>query len=180
VRIATGLDEQDEPMPLFASMKLQSVTSGGRVCGLLTAGVEMDRGVLTPAWGESMADGEFESHPDSGSVIAGAVVPHWSAIVELAVRAHHKFNDVPFISWEIAVGGSGPVLLEASSHIDSVDHVLPAETAFARLCLRRLDELRRSDLGVHPLTVPVRDQAGWQRVPTQGPGRRPAREWPHA
>jgi hypothetical protein len=180
VRIATGIDDEGGPMPLFASMMLQSMALGGRVCGVLTAGVEMDRGVLTAAWGESMADGEFESHPDTGSVIAGAVVPQWAGIVDLAVRAHRRFADVPFVSWEVAVGGSGPVLLEASSHLGAFDHVLPAETAFARLCMRRIEQTGRAGSGGDVSAEAAREARSWQRQQARGATRHAAHSWPRA
>jgi hypothetical protein len=183
VRLATGIETSGNSLPLFASMRLQSVTSGGRVCGVLTSGIEIESGVLTPAWGESMADGEFESHPDSGSVIAGAVVPYWSEIVDLAIRAHQRFSDVPFIAWEITVGGSGPVLLEASTNLGTFDHVLPSETAFADLCLQRLETIKNGPAGA---TTPVTPPAAVASAPVPVPesrataGRATDGGWPSA
>jgi hypothetical protein len=153
-----SVDAAGGPVPLFATLRLRSVTPGGRLGGVLTAGVDLETGALSPAWSDSMADGEFESHPDSGSVIAGAVVPQWRSLLALALAAHLRFRDVPFGSWEIAWSGAGPVLLEASSHFEASGHVLLAETPFVELCLHRLDRLRREALGM--AVRPVAPQGG--------------------
>jgi hypothetical protein len=167
VRVGTGMDARGEPIALFAAMHLPSVAEGGRLGGVLSAGIDLETGQLTPAWGEFMVDGEFDTHPGTGAPIAGATVPKWATVVDLALRAHRHFSDLPFVGWEIAVGGGGSVLLEASTNWGVFPHVLPAQTAFAGLCLERLEAQRRAAIGVHALTTPMRGASlstadGWR------------------
>jgi hypothetical protein len=72
-------------------------------------------------------------------MIEDAVVPQWPAFCELAVRAHQRFADLPFVSWRIALTGGGPLLLEATTDWGVFRHVWPARTAFADWCRRRLE-----------------------------------------
>ncbi len=141
VRIATGAAPDGAPEVLFASLAIPGCAPADRPdAGVaLVAGIDPGSGVLTAARGAFVTDGEFESHPGNGAVIAGRVVPHWPALRELALATHAHHPRVPFVGWELALTAAGPVLLEASTNWGHFDHVLPAETAFARICLRHLD-----------------------------------------
>jgi hypothetical protein len=59
----------------------------------------------------------LERHPDSGEPLRGVRIPHWPAIVELAVRAHDAVGwpGVPVVGWDVAVLDEGPVLLEGNN-----------------------------------------------------------------
>lgn len=140
VRIATGVSESGEPVPLFATLHLPACDAGGAVtpAGELHAGIDVVSGELLPAWGEFVSDGEFDSHPGTGAVMAGVVLPHWRSALELALRAHRNFREVPFVGWEIGLAAGGPVLLEARTNWGVYHHALAVDSAFPRLCLHRL------------------------------------------
>jgi hypothetical protein len=154
VRIATGVGESGEPVALFADLRLPACDAGGEPspAGELHAGVDVVSGVLLTAWGEFVSDGEFNSHPGTGAVMAGVALPHWHSAVELALRAHRNFRDLPFVGWEIGLSAGGAVLLEARTNWGVFHHALAIDSAFPRLCLHRLAraESARSGQGTPP------------------------------
>ncbi|BET65094.1 hypothetical protein ASA1KI_00120 [Opitutales bacterium ASA1] len=143
-KVATGVDMEGFSRVLFASFCIPGGDLSGETPASvdLVSGVDLANGRLLPAVGEFVADGEFESHPGTGAILAGASAPHWREVAAFATRAHAAFRDVPFVGWEIAVGASGPVLLGASTNWGFFPHVLPAETEFAELCLQHVRRLR--------------------------------------
>jgi hypothetical protein len=59
--------------------------------------------------------GRHEVHPSSGLPFAGAAVPVWDALCELAVRCHRRFIEADLVSWDLAVGADGrPRVVEAN------------------------------------------------------------------
>jgi hypothetical protein len=140
VHVATGLDEHAQPRVLFAALHLPaSADSGwGPGSGELVAGIDVESGRLESALAEFVSDGEFSVHPATGLMIEDAIVPQWSALRELALRAHQRFGEFPFVGWRIALSGAGPVLVEAQSDWGVFRHVWPARTPFAAWCLRAL------------------------------------------
>jgi len=140
VRLATGLGETGEPMPLFATLHLPACDAAGEAspAGELHAGIDVVNGSLLPAWGEFVSDGEFNSHPATGAVMAGVALPHWRGALELALRAHRNFRDLPFVGWEIGLAAGGAVLIEARTNWGVFHHALAIDSAFPRLCLHRL------------------------------------------
>lgn len=149
VRIATGLAEGGEPVALFATLHLPACDAGGAVtpAGELHAGIDVSSGELLTAWGEFVSDGEFDSHPGTGAVMRGVVLPHWRGALELAIRAHRNFRQLPFVGWEIGLSAGGPVLLEARSNWGVFHHALAVDSAFPRLCLQRLAHAAAESLG---------------------------------
>ena len=139
-QIATGLGQDGRPHVLFAALHLPaSVDAGwGPAPGELVAGIDVANGRLGVALDEFASDGEFSVHPGTGMTIADAVVPQWSAFCDLALRAHQRFGEFPFVRWRIALSGSGPLLVEAGTDWGVFRHVWPARTRFAMSCLQRL------------------------------------------
>ncbi|RME67109.1 MAG: hypothetical protein D6781_13880 [Verrucomicrobia bacterium] len=144
VRIATASDLDGVPRVLFAAMTMPGSDWNGVAPAAvgLTAGIDVASGRLLPAQGEFLVDGEFDVHPGTGASIAGAPVPYWQNMVDLVLRAHARFADIPFVGWEVALTGSGLMILEATTNWGIFPHVLPAETEFARLCLERIERNR--------------------------------------
>jgi hypothetical protein len=140
MHLATGLDPEGQPHVLFGALHLPASADGGwgPGPGELVAGVDVTTGRLGVALEEFVSDGEFSSHPASGVMIEGAVVPQWSAIVDLSLRAHRHFHEFPFVGWRMALAGSGPVLVEAATDWGVFRHVWPAHTVFAEWCRERL------------------------------------------
>lgn len=169
VRIVTGLDESAQPQVLFAALHLPASAEAGwgPAPGALTAGIEVATGRLDAALDEFEPDGEFSVHPGTGVMIQDEVVPQWPALCELALRAHARFAEFPFVGWRIALAGGGPVLLEAATEWDGFRHVWPARTAFAEWCRRRLN----GGAEEHPaFSGPVRSAGGTRRVGVRAGG----------
>lgn len=58
--------------------------------------------------------GEVANHPDTGSVIAGTVLPDWQRALDIACRAARTLPGIPLQAWDIALSDRGPVLLEVN------------------------------------------------------------------
>jgi len=156
VRIATGVGESGEPIALFASLQLPACDAGGEPspAGELHAGIDVVTGALHAAWGEFVSDGEFNSHPATGAVMAGVALPHWRGALELALRAHRNFRELPFVGWEIGLSAGGAVLLEARTSWGVFHHALAVDSAFPRLCLHRLAQVEAGRPTGTPPTEP--------------------------
>jgi hypothetical protein len=143
MRIATGMDLEGNIQPLFASLQLPAANQGGWLAptGILSAGINIEDGSLAPAMGEFLSDGEFHSHPETGAIIDGATVPQWSTVLDLAIRAHREFPNVPFVGWEVGFSGAGPVIVEAATNLGVFRHVIPTAASFVGLCHQRLADL---------------------------------------
>jgi hypothetical protein len=143
-QIVTAMNEHGAPEILFAALHLPASADGGwgPGPGELVADIDVASGRTGTAVGEFAVDGEFSMHPATGVMIEDAMVPQWSAICDLARRAHERFAELPFVSWRIALSGGGPILVEASSDWGVLRHVWPARTRFGPHCERRLAALR--------------------------------------
>jgi hypothetical protein len=141
IRIATMVEDGDEVVPLFATMRMPSTPNDRPVAaGFLEAAVEVQTGALSRAVGEFISDGEFDLHPETGAVITGTTVPRWNELLDLAWRAHRQFHDVPFLDLHIVLAGNGPVILGADGEWKALPRALPSTAArFAENCLRRLE-----------------------------------------
>jgi hypothetical protein len=88
----------------------------------------------------------FDHHPVTGARVAGARLPEWPDVKELALRAHAVFDDRFVIGWDIAVTPDGPVLIEGNAYPDFAFlqrvHRQPAgESAIGPLLQAGLDRL---------------------------------------
>lgn len=162
VRFATATDVVGSPRVLFASFVMPGAEMSGVAPAAvgLTSGIDLESGRLMPASGEFIVDGEFDSHPGTGVCVTGAAVPYWHAMVEMVLRAHSRFSEIPFVGWEVALTGSGLVMLEASTNWGQFLHVLPVDTEFAQLCLQRIAGNREERNGKHATRAAGRDSAG--------------------
>lgn len=59
-----------------------------------------------------------ETHPDSGAIIAGTVIPGWEQIRERLLEIACEFSYIPYVGWDIIVtDDSGSFkIIEANSH----------------------------------------------------------------
>jgi hypothetical protein len=53
-------------------------------------------------------------HPDSGHALAGAVVPHWPEILDLAHDGARVMADLPLLGWDIAPVDAGALIVEVN------------------------------------------------------------------
>jgi hypothetical protein len=62
--------------------------------------------------GVGAAARELTSHPDTGTQLIGLGVPDWAQVTALALRAAPLFPGIRTQSWDIALTGRGPMVLE--------------------------------------------------------------------
>ena len=87
--------------------------------GNMLAQLDMKDGrVLRVVRGAGTAAEEPTHHPDTGTAMAGFVIPHWNQIVELALEGAKVLPEVALIGWDIAPVESGPVLVELNHNPD--------------------------------------------------------------
>lgn len=78
------------------------------------AGVDLKSGRLHAGESKRASLGSFARHPDTGAPIAGVVLPHWSEMCELALRAHRALAQMAFVGWDLILTPDGPALLEGN------------------------------------------------------------------
>jgi hypothetical protein len=93
--------------------------SGGGICAPVDLATgRLGEGRMHPLKGKR-EEQRFTHHPDTGSVIAGAVLPGWERVREVVLRAAAS---VPFNrmgGWDVLVDREGePVILEANGNSD--------------------------------------------------------------
>jgi hypothetical protein len=71
----------------------------------------LGEGVVRPAFG----GGSYQAHPDTGVPFSGRKLPHWKAVVELAMRAARVVPALRVIGWDIAITPEGPSLIEGNA-----------------------------------------------------------------
>ena len=73
----------------------------------------LGRGRLKPKYG-----GWTETHPDTGAVIPGQVLPFWGEVRKLALDAARATPGLRSVGWDILIFPTGPVLVEANCRWD--------------------------------------------------------------
>ena len=87
--------------------------------GNMLAAVTKETGAVTRIIrGTGPMQEEITQHPDTGATLLGTTVPCWQEALELARATARILPHVPLIGWDIAVTGSGPVLVEANNTPD--------------------------------------------------------------
>jgi hypothetical protein len=83
--------------------------------GNLVAPVDPDTGeVGRPFTGLGRDLRYVDAHPDTGALLAGFVLPDWSAAKEACLGAAANIPDIPMQAWDVALTSRGPVLLEVN------------------------------------------------------------------
>ena len=57
-------------------------------------------------------------HPDTKMHLTGFQIPHWDAMVAMAVEAARLMQHVPLIGWDVAALDGGPVIVEMNERPD--------------------------------------------------------------
>jgi hypothetical protein len=90
--------------------------------GNLLCGIEIQSGRLMDARGKVDSNAllieRIEEHPDSSFRFREFVVPQWQALREAATNAANAFPDFRTVGWDVALTGSGPMILEGNWHYD--------------------------------------------------------------
>ena len=66
------------------------------------------------AWDPRNSLEPIDAHPDTGHSINGFKIPFWQESLDLAIKTHRTFDDIPFVGWDIAVTETGPLVLEGN------------------------------------------------------------------
>jgi len=83
--------------------------------GNLLALVDSDSGsVVRVITGPGFSMKEVDVHPDTGQRLLGFQLPSWQALRELCLQAASAFPGLKLQNWDIAIGESGPVILEVN------------------------------------------------------------------
>jgi hypothetical protein len=118
-RIVTFLNEKEEPEIVEAfyrsSYAPDAATDNFHNGGVLFP-VDHETGRLADGCCESRAILEpIVEHPQTGSKVSKELLPNWSEMSELALRAHRAFSDLLLVGWDVAYTKDGPVLIEANT-----------------------------------------------------------------
>lgn len=116
-RITTILDEHDAPevanavlrIPSDPAAQVDNMKAGGLLCPIdLTGGT---LGLACKGYG----GGDYTTHPVTGAIIPGRVLPDWQAARALAIDAHARaFADYALIGWDVGFAPDGPILIEGN------------------------------------------------------------------
>jgi hypothetical protein len=61
-------------------------------------------------------------HPVTGVDLSGTVLPYWAPARQLVERAARLFLPLRTIGWDVALTGTGPILIEGNAWWDPVNH----------------------------------------------------------
>lgn len=122
VRLLTCRNEDGKPEATNAAFRMaigNSVVDNFHQGGLATEvnlatgeiGIASDIGVRPDV-------GWRETHPVSGARFAGRTLPHWQAVVALAVRAHEAFPARVVVGWDVAMLADGAMIIEGNGKPD--------------------------------------------------------------
>ncbi len=101
--------------PVMAMVRLPTRLSHGKANlhqGAVGAGIDIGTGVTGPG---VLGNEVLDEHPDTGNLIAGVQVPHWSVILELASRCYEVVG-LGYLGVDIVLDRErGPLILELNA-----------------------------------------------------------------
>lgn len=124
VRVVTMM-QPSGPEILFACLRIPVGTNvtdnfGRGTNGNLVACIDTATGVLMPAYGSIRRHWpvmvEIARHPDTGCRFAGAGMPAWQEIVDIALRGQSSLPRVKTVGWDVALTTDGVMLVELNSN----------------------------------------------------------------
>lgn len=90
-----------------ANMFVDNTSSGG-----IVAPIDLTSGQLRAAQDVQAEHNIYREHPDHHAIIEGVVLPYWEDVREIAKRALSVFPGLRFAGLDVAIGPSGPIILE--------------------------------------------------------------------
>lgn len=90
-----------------AGSLVDNTAAGGLACA-----IDLERGVIVEALDLTPRRNHYELHPDSGTPLPGAAIPHWAACKALACEALRILPGARFAGMDIAVTADGPCVIE--------------------------------------------------------------------
>jgi len=101
--------------PVLAMVRLPTAASGGRANlhqGGVGAAVDLGTGEITQAW---VGRRRIDRHPDTEAELVGAVVPHWSGVLEAASLCSAA-TGLRYVGADVVLDRElGPLLLEVNA-----------------------------------------------------------------
>lgn len=94
-------------------MRVDNASSGGVTCGIDERG-RMKRYIHSATY-------KGECHPTTLQCFEGLQVPYYDDCLELVKSAQLRIPRFNLVSWDIAIGQEGPLLLEANMHYGELD-----------------------------------------------------------
>ena len=77
-------------------------------------------------------------HPITGTVFEDFSLPYFSQIKELAIKTARLMPGLRLIGWDVAIGESGPILIEGNSDYDLSGNDLADEGYMANNVFRKV------------------------------------------
>ena len=120
IRVMTGNDQDGAfvigAVHRFGTNRSAPVDNFKR--GGLSALIDLQTGEMTEAAALPRDGGpqRFSRHPDTDAAIAGAQVPHWADVLQVALRCA-ALPGLRFAGWDIAVAEDGVVLIEGNGDL---------------------------------------------------------------
>ena len=117
IRVITFITRKSEVIPLSAMLRTSAseagtdnFSTGGIVVGIdLETGKLKSRGFFKPGYGTTV-----DHHPLTQLKFADFAVPYWPEIIKLLQSAQKAFYHLNCVGWDVAVGQSGPIIVEAN------------------------------------------------------------------
>jgi hypothetical protein len=117
LRIVTGCAPGGTPVAIASFMRLPSTfTTSGYNRHVLFASVDIETGRMGTGRFRDITRGEHATHPETLAQIEGHVIPGWSEMLELALRAHRTLPWLPLIGWDLIDSDQGVQVLEANAY----------------------------------------------------------------
>lgn len=97
----------------------RSAPTDNRKRGGIVSALDLTTGQLSAAVGPTRRNRRtcFASHPETGGRIEGVRVPMWDQVREAALALAEALPSLAFVGWDLAVTGSGPVLVEGNASL---------------------------------------------------------------
>jgi hypothetical protein len=124
------------------SAPVDNWSSGG-----LAAPIDLDSGILSEAtMNPVFTSGDLKrckTHPDTGAVIEGAVIPNWPQVCRSIARMAEQLAFLPYLGWDIAIAPDGGFrVVEINSNTD-INILQIAKPLLSDERLRRFYEFHR-------------------------------------
>lgn len=126
LRVLTMYDDETDEAFLAGQMHRIGTSQSGTLDnfsqGGLSAGIDAETGELSQAV-QFPYSGErtwYDTHPDTGTQITGAVVPGWERIAERLLEISTDLSHVPYLGWDLIVTEPGEfAIIEANNHANT-------------------------------------------------------------
>lgn len=125
-----------------------SVVDNAHQGGVL-ASIDIETGMLKRNGVDTFGN-EYVTHPDSGKVIKGFVIPQWNEIVRVCKEASFVVPETIFAGWDICVRQDGEIEV---IEVNAFPVIIGLQTSSQRGLKPRLKEVGERVLGYNPLKL---------------------------